>query len=46
MVAVEARRVANRVIAVVQPVEPVRQKQQQPKVKGVVEEVRRDAWTP
>ena len=37
-VAVEARRVADRVIAIVQPVEPVRQKPQRPKVKGLFEE--------
>jgi hypothetical protein len=33
-VAVEARRVADRVIAAVQPVEPVRQQRQGPKEKG------------
>jgi hypothetical protein len=37
-VAVEARRVADRVIAIVQPVEPVRQQTQRPKVKGLFEE--------
>jgi len=37
-VAVEARKVAERVIAIVQPVEPVRQKPQRPKVKGLFEE--------
>ncbi len=37
-VAVEARRVADRVIAVVQPVEPVRQQPQGPKVKELYEE--------
>lgn len=37
-VAVEARRVADRVIALVQPVEPVRQQPQGPKVKGLFEE--------
>ncbi len=37
-VAVEARRVADRVIAVVQPVEPVRQQPQRPKMKGLFEE--------
>jgi hypothetical protein len=34
-VAVEARKVADRVIAIVQPVEPVRPKRQRPKVKGL-----------
>jgi hypothetical protein len=37
-VVVEARRVADRVIAVVQPVEPVRQQPQGPKEKGLFEE--------
>jgi hypothetical protein len=37
-VAVEARKVADRVIAIVQPVEPVRMKKQRPKVKGLFEE--------
>ena len=37
-VAVEARRVADRVIAVVQPVEPVRRQCQGPKVKELYEE--------
>jgi len=37
-VAVEARKVADRVIAIVQPVEPVRQKTQRPKVKTLFEE--------
>ena len=37
-VAVEARKVADRVIAIVQPVEPVRPKPQRPKVKGLFEE--------
>ena len=37
-VAVEARKVADRVIAIVQPVEPVRQKPQRKKVKGLFEE--------
>jgi hypothetical protein len=37
-VAVEARKVADRVIAVVQPVEPVRMKPQRPKVKTLFEE--------
>src|SRR5262249_30881892 len=37
-VAWEARRVADRVIAVVQPVEPVRQQPQGPKVKELYEE--------
>lgn len=37
-VAVEARKVADRVIAIVQPVEPVRPKSQRPKVKGLFEE--------
>ena len=37
-VAVEARKVADRVIAVVQPVEPVRPKPQRPKVKTLFEE--------
>jgi hypothetical protein len=37
-VAVEARKVADRVIAIVQPVEPVRQKKQRAKVKGLFEE--------
>lgn len=37
-VAVEARRVMDRVIAIVQPVEPVRQKRKRPKVKGMFEE--------
>jgi hypothetical protein len=37
-VAVEARKVADRVIAIVQPVEPVRQKAQRPKVKTLFEE--------
>ncbi len=37
-VAVEARRVADRVIAIVQPVEPVRTKPQRPKVKSLFEE--------
>jgi hypothetical protein len=36
-VAVEARRVADRVIAIVQPVEPVRQKAQGPKGAGLFE---------
>ena len=34
-VAVEARRVADRVIAIVQPVEPVRQQPQGPKAKSL-----------
>ena len=38
VVAVEARKVADRVIAIVQPVEPVRTKPQRPKVKGLFEE--------
>jgi hypothetical protein len=37
-VAVEARRVADRVIAIVQPVEPVRQQPQGPKETGLFEE--------
>jgi hypothetical protein len=37
-VAVEARKVADRVIAIVQPVEPVRTKPQRPKVKSLFEE--------
>ncbi len=37
-VLVEARRVADRVIAIVQPVEPVRQQPQGPKLKGLFEE--------
>ena len=37
-VAVEARKVADRVIAIVQPVEPVRPKPQRKKVKGLFEE--------
>jgi hypothetical protein len=37
-VAVEARKVADRVIAIVQPVEPVRLKPQRPKVKSLFEE--------
>jgi hypothetical protein len=37
-VAVEARKVADRVIAIVQPVEPVRPKPQRPKVKTLFEE--------
>lgn len=37
-VAVEARKVADRVIAIVQPVEPVRAKRQRPKVKTLFEE--------
>jgi hypothetical protein len=37
-VAIEARRVADRVIAIVQPVEPVRQQPHRPKVKGLYEE--------
>lgn len=37
-VAVEARRVADRVIAVVEPVEPVRQQPQGPKIKELYEE--------
>ena len=37
-VAVEARRVADRVIAIVQPVEPVRWQPQGPKMKGLYEE--------
>jgi hypothetical protein len=37
-VAVEARKVSDRVIAIVQPVEPVRPKPQRPKVKGLFEE--------
>jgi len=37
-VAVEARKVADRVIAVVQPVEPVRPKPQRPKAKTLFEE--------
>jgi hypothetical protein len=37
-VAVEARKVADRVIAIVQPVEPVRPRPQRPKVKGLFEE--------
>jgi hypothetical protein len=36
--AVEARKVADRVIAIVQPVEPVRPKPQRPQVKGLFEE--------
>ena len=36
-VAVEARKVADRVIAIVQPVEPVRPKPQRPKVKSLFE---------
>jgi hypothetical protein len=36
--AVEARKVADRVIAIVQPVEPVRPKPHRPKVKGLFEE--------
>jgi len=36
-VAVEARKVANRGIALVQPVESVRPKRQRPKVKGLFE---------
>ena len=34
-VVVEARRVSDRVIAIVQPVEPVQQKPQGPKVKSL-----------
>ncbi len=37
-VAVEARKVADRVIAIVQPVEPVRPRPQRPKVKSMFEE--------
>jgi hypothetical protein len=37
-VAVEARKVAERVIAIVQPVEPVRVKKQRQKVRGLFEE--------
>ena len=37
-IVVEARRVADRVIAIVQPVEPVRPKPQRPKVKSLFEE--------
>ncbi len=37
-VAVEARKVVDRVIAIVQPVEPLRRKPQGPKVKGLFEE--------
>jgi hypothetical protein len=37
-VAVEARKVADRVIAIVQPVEPVRPKSERPKVKTLFEE--------
>jgi hypothetical protein len=37
-VAVEARKVADRVIAIVQPVEPVRPKAQRPKVKSLFDE--------
>jgi hypothetical protein len=37
-VAVEARKVADRVIALVQPVEPVRPKPQRPKAKSLFEE--------
>jgi hypothetical protein len=37
-VAVEARKVADRVLAIVQPVEPVRPKPQRPKVKTLFEE--------
>jgi hypothetical protein len=37
-VVVEARKVADRVIAIVQPVEPVRPQPQGPKVKGLFEE--------
>jgi hypothetical protein len=37
-VAVEARKVADRVIAIVQPVEPVRPKPQRPKVKSMFED--------
>jgi hypothetical protein len=37
-VAVEAKRAFDRVIAIVQPVEPVRPKPQRPKVKGLFEE--------
>ncbi len=37
-IAVEARRVSDRVIAIVQPIEPVRQKPQRPKVKTLFEE--------
>ena len=37
-VAVEARKVADRVIVIVQPVEPVRQKRQRPKVKTLFDE--------
>jgi hypothetical protein len=37
-VAVEARRLADRVIAIVQPVEPVRPKPQRPKVKTLFED--------
>ena len=38
VVAVEARRVFDRVIAIVQPVEPVRPKPQRPKVKSLFED--------
>jgi hypothetical protein len=38
-VAVEARKVADRVIAIIQPVEPVRPKPQRPKAKGLFEEL-------
>ena len=37
-VAVEARRVADRVIAIVQPVEPVRQKAKRPEPKSLFAE--------
>ena len=37
-VAVEARKVADRVLAIVQPVEPVRPKPQRPKAKSLFEE--------
>ena len=40
-VAVEARKVADRVIAIVQPVEPVRPKPQRPKMKSLFES---DEW--
>jgi hypothetical protein len=38
VVSVEARKVADRVIAIVQPMEPVRPKRQRPKVKSLFEE--------
>ena len=37
-VAVEARKLADRVIAIVQPVEPVRMKPERPKAKTLFEE--------